>query len=110
MTRSFRRSRNISKVLSNSCFRSSPVFTKMLVRRFPIARCTSTAATVESTPPLSAQIAHLFPTFSRIAAVVSSINAAPLHFGSALQTRNRKFRSSSVPRSVCFTSGWNSTA
>ena len=47
---------------------------------------------------------------SRIAAVVSSMNAAPLHFGSALHTLKRKFLRSWVPRSVWFTSGWNSTA
>ena len=90
---------------SNSFFRSIPVLTKMLVRRVPIARCTRTAATVESTPPLKPQMAHLFPTFSWIDAVVSSMNAAPLHFGSALQTLNKKFLITSVPRSVWFTSG-----
>src|SRR6267378_1442291 len=85
MTWSFSRSRSISSVSSNSFFLSIPVFTKMFVSRVPIARCTSTAATVESTPPLSPQMAHLFPTFSRIARVVSSIKAARLRLARSEQ-------------------------
>ena len=80
------------QVCSNSFLRSMPVFTKIFVRRSPIARCTRTAATVESTPPLRAQITRDWPTFCRTATVVSSMKAAPLHFGSALQTRNKKLR------------------
>src|SRR5216684_2840423 len=60
MTRRPRRSRSISSVCSNSFLRSRPVLTKTFVRRSPMARCTSTAATVESTPPLSAQMTRLF--------------------------------------------------
>jgi hypothetical protein len=76
------------------------VFTKIFVSRSPITRCASTAATVESTPPLNPHIAWCVPTFCRIASTVSSMNAFPLHFGSALHTRKRKFRKISVPRSV----------
>jgi len=76
------------------------VLTKMLVRRSPMARRTSTAATVESTPPLSAQINAAVPYFraNGFGGFLDESRAAPLF--SALQTRKRKLRRISVPRSV----------
>ncbi len=48
--------RNVRSTCSRSCRRSNPVSTKMQVSWSPIARCTSAAATDESTPPDSPQI------------------------------------------------------
>ena len=45
---------------ASSC-RSRPLSTKMHVRRSPMARCSRTAATVESTPPLSAHTTRPVP-------------------------------------------------
>ena len=48
--------RKVVSTCSRSCRRSSPWSTKMQVSRSPTARCTSTAATDESTPPDRPQI------------------------------------------------------
>ncbi len=48
----------------------------MQVNWLPMALCTSTAATEESTPPESPQITWPVPTFSRIAATVVSMKCA----------------------------------
>ncbi len=56
------------RICSASSCRITPLSTKMQVRRSPIARCISTAATVESTPPLSPQTTRPSPTCSRIRA------------------------------------------
>ena len=74
----------------NSFLRSSPLSTKTFVSRSPMARCTSAAATAESTPPLSAQMARSFPTCSRMASTVSAMNDAPLQFGCAPQISKDK--------------------
>ena len=58
---------------SRSPARSSPWSTNTHVSRSPIARWTSAAATAESTPPDSPQIARPSPICSRIAATVSSM-------------------------------------
>jgi len=59
--------------------------------------------TVESTPPLSPQMAHLFHLLAdRTRRLLDKGRAAPLWL--ALHTRNRKSEQS-VPRSVWFTSG-----
>ena len=71
----------------------------------PIARCTSAAATDESTPPESPQITFASPTSSLIFVTSSSMYAPVVHDGVALQTPNRKFSISSPPRGVCTTSG-----
>ena len=47
---------NVRSTCSRSWRRSSPVSTKMQVSWSPIARCTSAAATEESTPPDSPQM------------------------------------------------------
>ncbi len=56
---------------SASPLRSRPWSTKTQVRRSPIARWTSAAATAESTPPDSPQTARDVPTFATIAATAS---------------------------------------
>ena len=49
----------------------------------PTARCTSAAATAESTPPDSPQITRLSPTCARIAATCSSMTLVIVQVGSA---------------------------
>ena len=58
---------------SASFLRSRPWSTNTQVSRSPIARCTISAATDESTPPDSPQIARPSPTCSRISATCSSM-------------------------------------
>ena len=58
---SFRRS-NRRRICSASSRRSTPLSTKMHVSRSPIARWMSSAATVESTPPLKPQTTRPSPT------------------------------------------------
>ena len=50
-------SRMVFWTLANSSLRRTPLLTKMQVRRSPMARCTRTAATEESTPPERPQMA-----------------------------------------------------
>ena len=69
-------SRRFFCTLANSFLRSTPLLTKMQVSWLPMALCTSTAATEESTPPESPQITCPLPTFSRIAATVVSMKCA----------------------------------
>ena len=58
----------------NSFFRNSPLSTKTPVNRSPMAFATSVAATVESTPPLIAQIARPEPICSRMLITLRSMN------------------------------------
>ena len=82
----------------------------MHVSRSPIARCTSTAATAESTPPERPQMARRFgPTSARILAISCSTKCPGVQSGSQRQMPNRKLWRISVPRAVCATSGWNNT-
>ena len=83
-------SRSICCTLSNSFFLSTPLFTKMQVSRdLPLAsrsaRSTSTAATEESTPPESAQMARPFPTCCRTCSTVESMKCCGVHSGFAPQ-------------------------
>ena len=94
---------------SASPARNSPLSTKMQVSRSPTARWTSIAATAESTPPLSPHTTRPPPTCARIRATSVSTNPRMVQSGAQPHTRNRKFRSTSRPRSVCATSGWNCT-
>src|SRR5664280_310144 len=87
----------------------------MQVSRSPTARCTRRAATAESTPPESAQITRPSPpdsracasTRERISAIVDSMKLAGVHVGRAPAIPITKLRSTSRPRGVCPTSGWN---
>ncbi len=74
-----------------------------------MARCTRAAATAESTPPDSPQIARPSPTWARTAAIVSSMIDDVVQPGAmpAMSCRNR--RSTSRPYGECPTSGWYCT-
>jgi hypothetical protein len=61
--------------------RSNPWSTNTQVSCSPTARWTRAAATAESTPPESPQIARLSPTCARIAATCSSITFAIVQVG-----------------------------
>lgn len=66
---------------SGSPLRSSPWSTNTQVSWSPMARWTSAAATAESTPPDSAQMARLRPTRSRTASIDSSAMFTIVQFG-----------------------------
>ena len=69
---------------SASPLRSSPWSTKTQVSRSPIARCTTAAATAESTPPDSPQIARPeSPICSRIRSICSSTMLTIVQVGPA---------------------------
>ncbi len=71
-----------------------------------MARCTIAAATAESTPPDSPQIAPPSPTCARIRSTCSSMMLPMVQAGrQPASSRNR--RSTAIPCSVCITSGWN---
>jgi len=73
-----------------------------------MARCTSAAATAESTPPDSPQMALAPPTWAAIRPICSSMMLCIVQFWrQPAAVRNR--RSISMPCSVCSTSGWNCT-
>ena len=82
----------------------------MHVELSPMAEWMSVAATVESTPPDSAQTTRPSPTCSRMRAVDSSMNDLMVQSPVHPQTPKAKLRRISVPCSVCATSGWNSSA
>ena len=84
-----------------------PWSTNTHVSRSPIARCTSSAATLESTPPESPQIARPSPTWARIASICSSITDLGLQVRSHPHTSSRKFVRTCWPYGVWTTSGWN---
>ena len=92
---------------SPSFLRISPWSTKTHVSWSPIARCTSSAATDESTPPLSPQMTLPSPTWSRMRAICSSTIEAADHAMSQPQTSPRKRLRMSCPYGVWTTSGWN---
>ena len=90
--------------------RSTPLSTKMQVSWSPMARCTSAAATVESTPPLSPQTtpARADARADALGLALDEVlhrpvGAAPCRCG------RRSSPASRVPRGVCTTSGWNWT-
>ena len=73
-----------------------------------MARCTSAAATAESTPPDSPQIARPSPTCSRISSTCSSTMFSMVQDGRHPASSRKRARMR-VPCSVCMTSGWNWT-
>ncbi len=73
-----------------------------------MARWTRAAATAESTPPDSAQMARPSPTCSLIRSICSSTMFSIVHVGRQ-PAASRKRRRILVPYSVCITSGWNCT-
>jgi hypothetical protein len=74
-----------------------------------MARCTSAAATAESTPPDSAHSARRSPICALIAATCSSTTLLIVQVGSRPAMSNRKCSSTVCPCAVCRTSGWNCT-
>ncbi len=99
--------RNVSSTWSASPARMSPVSTKTHVSWSPTALCTSAAATAESTPPLNAHSTRSDPTCARTAATCCSMIDTCVHAGRQPHTSMRKWSKTSLPRSVCTTSGWN---
>ena len=79
----------------------------MQVSWSPMARCTSVAATAESTPPDSAQMTCPSPTRSRISATLLSMKFGGVQVWRAPAISTTKLRSTSRPIGVCTTSGWN---
>ena len=73
-----------------------------------MARWTSAAATAESTPPDSPQMARPSPTCSRIAVTCSSTMFSMVQDGRQ-PASSRKRPRTRAPCSVCRTSGWNCT-
>ena len=74
-----------------------------------MARCTSAAATAESTPPDSAQMARPSPTCSRTCSMSCSAMLEAVQFCSRPATSVRKRVSTSWPCGECRTSGWYCT-
>ncbi len=95
------------RTVSASFSRSRPLLTKTGVSWSPIARCSSAAATDESTPPLSASSTLPSPTRSRMSRIAASMNDSDDQEESQPHISMRKFRRMSPPRGVCCTSGWN---
>ena len=99
--------RKVSSTWSASPERMRPVSTKTQVSWSPIALCTNAAATAESTPPLRAHSTRSPPTWARTAATCCSMMETCVHSGRHPHTSIRKWSNTSLPRSVCTTSGWN---
>ncbi len=100
---------NVSTTCSPSPWRMRPVSTNTQVSWEPMARCTSAAATAESTPPDSPQMARPSPTWARMASIEVSMTELIVQVGRQPQASYRKCSSSSWPCGVCTTSGWNCT-
>ena len=83
-------SRNAATTCSPSFLRMRPWSTNTHVSWSPIARCTSSAATLESTPPLSPQMTLPPPTWARMRAICSETMLSGDHVRSASQISPRK--------------------
>ena len=94
---------------SASPLRSRPWSTNTQVSRSPIARCTRAAATAESTPPESPQMARRSPIWVRIASICSSTMLTIVQVGRQPAISSRKWLSTCWPCSVCITSGCHCT-
>src|SRR5215204_6196562 len=66
----------------------------------PIARCTSAAATEESTPPDRPQITRAAPVRSRTLRTSSSMNAPGVHVGAARRVRDLRVKLHAEPRTL----------
>ncbi len=73
--------RKVSTTCSPSPWRISPVSTNTQVSWAPMALCTSAAATAESTPPDSPQMARASPTWARMASTDVSMIEVMVHVG-----------------------------
>ena len=74
-----------------------------------MARCTSAAATAESTPPESPQMACRSPIWSRIRSICSSTMLTIVQVGRQPAMSWRKWVRTAWPCSVCMTSGCHCT-
>ena len=81
----------------------------MQVSCLPMALCTMTAATEESTPPLRAQSTFLSPAFALISATLRSTKDFMDQSPFRPQIANKKLLIIFLPKGVCSTSGWNCT-
>jgi hypothetical protein len=86
-----------------------PWSTKMQVSWSPMASCSSTAVTAESTPPDSPQITRSKPTWRLMRWIASSLNDAMVQSPRQPQISSTKLPMSRAPSGVCMTSGWNCT-
>ncbi len=98
--------RKVSTTCSLSPRRIKPVSTYTHVNCDPMARCTRAAATEESTPPLSPQMARSPPTWERTAATWSSTIDDIVQFGRQPAMSTRNLRNNACPPTECTTSGW----
>mmetsp|Transcript_20478 Transcript_20478/g.72414 ORF Transcript_20478/g.72414 Transcript_20478/m.72414 type:complete len:232 (+) Transcript_20478:382-1077(+) len=97
--------RRLRQSAASSC-RSSPLSTITAWKRSPMARLSSTAATVESTPPDTApSTLPSGPTTLRIASTSRSRNDAMFHVCGHLHMPSTKLESSVRPQGVWLTSG-----
>src|SRR5690606_23829299 len=92
-----------------SFFLSNPWSTNTQVKLSPIALCTSTAATDESTPPLNAHSTFLSPIISFNSFILSSINESVVQSPLTSHMLYKKFLNTLSPSKQCSTSGWNCT-
>mmetsp|Transcript_14946 Transcript_14946/g.37622 ORF Transcript_14946/g.37622 Transcript_14946/m.37622 type:complete len:212 (-) Transcript_14946:390-1025(-) len=93
-----------------SSLRSSPVST-MKGRNLSLqALNTSAAATLESTPPLTAPMTYfLVPSLLKIESTCTCAKSCMFQLPSQPQRSTTKLRMSLPPQGVCVTSGWNCT-
>ena len=100
-------SRNDFSTSSRSPARRTPLSTKKQCSRSPIALWSSTATTVESTPPDTPHTTCPSPIRARRRSSSLAMNSSIVQLPESPATRTRKFSSSRMPWSVCTTSGWN---
>mmetsp|Transcript_22675 Transcript_22675/g.61861 ORF Transcript_22675/g.61861 Transcript_22675/m.61861 type:complete len:204 (-) Transcript_22675:367-978(-) len=92
-----------------SPLRRSPVSTRNGRKRLPIALCTRAAATLESTPPLTAPTTVPSPSLPKIRSTWSCAKSCMFQEPAQPQMLSTKFLMIWAPQGVCVTSGWNCT-
>src|SRR5476651_2112885 len=90
-----------------SSLRNRPLSTNMQCRFLPMAWCSNTAATDESTPPDNPNTTLSSPNFSFNAAMVVSTKLSGVQSCAHPQISTKKFFSNCLPSTLCVTSGWN---
>ncbi|CKT86859.1 Uncharacterised protein [Mycobacterium tuberculosis] len=85
--------------------RNSPWSTKTQVNRSPMARCTRAAATAESTPPDSPQMAWPSPIWVRTCSISALAMLAGVHWAPSPAKSCKNRLSTCCPCGVCITSG-----
>mmetsp|Transcript_43197 Transcript_43197/g.123110 ORF Transcript_43197/g.123110 Transcript_43197/m.123110 type:complete len:211 (-) Transcript_43197:329-961(-) len=92
-----------------SSLRSRPVSTRKGRKRLPMALCTRAAATLESTPPLTAPTTWPSPSLPSMLSTCSLAKSCMFQLPLQPQSLSTKFCTSWPPQGVCVTSGWNCT-